>query len=93
MMSWDRRTFRIFFPHLAEEVMEDHYLPGILDHLERCKNEEEALELIDFFERTGEIDCNFAAILRSNLDQISLIFNSRKPGEYAKRGLTGKGNL
>ncbi len=87
MMNWDRRTFRILFPHLAEELMEDKGLPGILDHLERCGDEKEALELIDFFERSGEIDCKYAEILRSNLDQLEEIFNSRKPGEYAGKGL------
>ncbi len=87
MMNWDRRTFRILFPHLADELIEDRVLPGIIDHLERCRDENEALELIEFFERSGEIDCKYAELLRSNLNQLAEIFNSRKPGEYAGKGL------
>jgi hypothetical protein len=89
-MEWDWRTFRERFPHLAEEISQNSHIPSIMDHFERCSGVEEALELIEFFYRHGEISKSFAESLKKNMDALSRLFNTRKPGEYTKRGILKK---
>jgi hypothetical protein len=71
MIRWDRRDFRRLFPSLSEplersEVAEDEvkarpkeplsgFMPGPEDYLARCRTDEEAVEVINFLHRRGEI--------------------------------------
>jgi len=86
MMEWDREKFRKMFPNLMQEL-ESVKVPTVLDHLERCENEEQALEIVEFFERRGEITKEFASFLKKNIQQYSSLFGTRKAGEYERRGL------
>ncbi len=86
MLEWDVEKFRRMFPNLYYEL-QGARVPTVLDHLEICRNEEEALEVIDFFERKGEITKEYANFLRKNIKQLSYLFGTRKRGDYARRGL------
>ncbi len=85
-MIWEREMFKKMFPNLYHEL-EGRVIPTILDHFEICQNEEEALEIVDFFERKGEITKEYANFLRENIKLFSYLFGTRKRGDYAKRGL------
>jgi hypothetical protein len=74
------------FPNLYQEL-EGRAIPTVLDHLEVCENEEQALEIIDYFEKRGEITKEYASFLRANIKLLSYLFGTRKRGEYARRGL------
>ena len=86
MIDWDVEKFRRMFPNLYYELQGSR-LPTVLDHLERCRNEEEALEIIEFFERKGEITKEYASFLKRNIKQLSYLFGTRKRGDYESRGL------
>ncbi len=86
MIDWDAEKFRRMFPNLYYELQGSR-LPTVLDHLERCSNEEEALEIIEFFERKGEITKEYASFLKRNIKQLSYLFGTRKRGDYERRGL------
>ncbi len=85
-MEWDREKFRKMFPNLYHEL-EGRVIPTVLDHLEICENEEQALEVIEFFERKGEITKEYASFLKKNIKLFSYLFGTRKRGDYARRGL------
>jgi len=85
MLEWNREKFRRMFPNLFHEL-EGAKLPTVLDHLEVCRNEKEALEIIDYFERIGEITPQYASFLRSNVNRLGII-GTRKRGDYERRGL------
>ncbi len=85
-MEWDREKFRRMFPNLFREL-EGRSVPTVLDHLEICRNEEEALEIISYFERRGEITREYANFLKSNIKLLSYLFGTRKRGDYERRGL------
>lgn len=78
------------FPALARELegdLNEHstWIPKVTDHLQRCSNEDEAIEIINFFEERGEISPEYARILRFLVVKKGhKIFGSRKPGEYEK---------
>lgn len=74
------------FPNLYREL-EDRVIPTVFDHLEVCKDEKEALEVIEFFERRGEISEEFARYLKENLEEFKYLLGTRKRGDYARRGL------
>ncbi len=82
------------FPALARELEGDFaehstWIPKVTDHLQRCKNEDEAIEIINFFEQRGEISQEYARVLRFIVVKKGLkSFGSRKPGEYEKRGMS-----
>ncbi len=82
MMEWDIGKFKRLFPNLYREIFE---MPTIYDHFEICQSDEEALEIIEYFERKGEISKEEAKYLRSNLPRF--LFGKRKRGDYARRGL------
>ncbi len=86
LLEWDREKFRRMFPNLYHEL-EGTKFPTVLDHLEICKNEEEALEVIDYFEKKGEITPEYASFLRANIKQLRSLFGTRKRGDYVRRGL------
>jgi hypothetical protein len=75
------------FPNLFHEL-EGKKLPTVLDHLEVCKTIEEALEVIEFFERKGEISVEYANFLKSNSSLLKSLIGTRERGEYTRRGLS-----
>ncbi len=86
MIRWDVERFKKMFPNLYHELT-GAKVPTVLDHLEICKNEKEALEIINYFERRGEITKEYAHFLRSNIKQLKYLFGKRKRGDYERRGL------
>ncbi|MDI9645569.1 MAG: DUF2095 family protein [Archaeoglobales archaeon] len=84
-MEIEKEKFRKMFPNLYREIEDG--IPTIFDHFEICKDEVEALEVVEFFEKTGEITHEFAAYLKNNISQFSYLFGTRKRGDYARRGL------
>ncbi|AEA46446.1 DUF2095 family protein [Archaeoglobus veneficus] len=85
MLEWDREKFRKMFPNLFHEL-EGSHMPTVLDHLEVCRSAEEALEVINYFERIGEITPEYASFLRSNVKKLGII-GTRRRGDYERRGL------
>ncbi|MEM4523979.1 MAG: DUF2095 family protein [Archaeoglobaceae archaeon] len=74
------------FPALYAEIG-DRIIPTVIDHLEICKNVEEAVEIINYFERKGEISKEFASFLKNNTSLLKSLIRKRKRGEYESRGL------
>lgn len=66
------------------------YEPTIIDFIRRCENDDQALGIINFLERQGEIESNYARRLRIQLAKRGLrsFGKKRKPGCY-ERGETG----
>lgn len=85
-MEWDREKFKKMFPNLYQEIG-DRLIPTVIDHLEVCKTIEEAMEVISFFERKGEIKGEYASFLKNNPSMLKSMINKRKRGEYEARGL------
>ena len=75
------------------ERNEDHtspmfqgYSPDVLDFLQRCDNEEEGLEVIDYLEKRSEIDCRYAEKLRRQLKTKGIrSFGSKREDDYYLR--------
>ncbi len=86
-MEWKKRKFQRMFPNLFHEL-EGKKLPTVLDHLEVCKTIEEALEVIEFFERRGEISVEYASFLKNNPSLLKSLIGTRERGEYTRRGLS-----
>jgi hypothetical protein len=74
----------------AEKVAStfEGYEPTVIDFIRRCETEEQALEIIDFMERRGEITQDYAKRLRNQLIKLGVrSFGERKmPGYYHKSG-------
>lgn len=85
-MEVEKEKFRKMFPSLYREMF-DRVIPNLFDHLEICENEEQALEVINFFEKIGEISKEYAQYLREHIDVIKPILGTRKRGDYTRRGL------
>lgn len=62
------------------------YTPGVIDFICRCKTEEEALEIIDYMLKKGEISEEHAKDLRKQLEEKGLEFfgEHRTPGYYER---------
>ena len=86
-MEWKKRKFQRMYPNLFHEL-EGKKLPTVLDHLEVCKTIEEALEVIEFFERRGEISVEYASFLKNNPSLLKSLIGTRERGEYTRRGLS-----
>jgi|Deesub1362A_J573_1020465.scaffolds.fasta_scaffold15437_2 hypothetical protein len=86
MLEWELRKFKRMFPNLKHE-MEGTKIPTVLDHFEKCRDEKEALEIVDFFEREGDITEEMANYLRANISKYRELFGTRKAGDYERRGL------
>ncbi|MCX8172518.1 MAG: DUF2095 family protein [Archaeoglobaceae archaeon] len=67
--------------------MEDRLIPTVVDHLEICKTVEEAIEIICYFEKIGELSREDAAFLKNNHTLLRSMINKRRRGEYESRGL------
>jgi len=88
------------FPHLLKELEEGRsgkgkppkmkvdkgrgYDPSVLDFLKRCDNDREALEIVDYLERRGEITEAYAASLRTWIKKKGVRYfgEKRAPGHY-----------
>jgi len=86
MLEWELKKFKKMFPNLKHEV-EGTKIPTILDHFEKCKSDGDALELIDFFEKNGDISVEMANYLRKNISKYRELFGTRTEGEYERRGI------
>jgi hypothetical protein len=84
MIEWDVERFKRMFPNLYREMFNT---PTILDHFEVCKDEREALEIIDYFEKKGELTKDDAEYLRKNMERFKRLFGLRKRGDFSRRGL------
>ncbi len=85
-MEWERKKFRKMFPNLYQEIG-DRVIPNVIDHLEVCQSIEEAIEIINYFERIGELTKEYASFLKSNPALLNSMIRKRKRGEYESRGL------
>ncbi|MCS7144419.1 MAG: hypothetical protein NZ879_05290 [Archaeoglobaceae archaeon] len=59
----------------------------MFDHLEVCGSLEEAIEIINYFERIGELSKEYASFLKDNPILLQSMIKKRKRGEYESRGL------
>ncbi|WP_236609702.1 DUF2095 family protein [Archaeoglobus sulfaticallidus] len=96
MLNIDNEKFKKMFPKLSDELsssesvgslVRKRKLPTIMDHIERCENDEEAMEIIDFFLKIGEIKEEDAEELKNNIKELRDLFGTRKRGDYERRGL------
>lgn len=62
------------------------YNPDVIDFIRRCDREEQALEIIEFLEKRGEISKEYASKLKRQLKEMGVrSFGSKKePGWYFK---------
>ena len=62
------------------------YVPGAVDFIRRCDTEEQALEIIEYLEKRGEITPEYAAKLRRQLVEQGLrsFGPKREPGCYER---------
>lgn len=87
------------FPHLAKEIEESPpeetatlkikanpsgYQPNVLDFLARCDNNRQALEIIDYLEKRGELSQADAGSLRQRIAKhgVRSVAKKRAPGYY-----------
>ncbi len=59
------------------------FMPTVIDFIRRCDTESEALEIIDYMERRGEISSEYAYHLRRQLSEQGLrSFGSKKESGF-----------
>lgn len=60
-----------------------HYMPDVIDFIRRCDTEEQAKEIIDFMEKRGEIERQYAKKLRKQLREKGVrSFGPKKEENY-----------
>ncbi|MEM3699255.1 MAG: DUF2095 family protein [Candidatus Bathyarchaeia archaeon] len=60
-----------------------HYMPDVIDFIRRCDTEEQAKEIIDFMEKRGEIEKQYAKKLRRQLREKGVrSFGPKKEENY-----------
>jgi hypothetical protein len=57
------------------------YEPDVIDFLRRCDNEKQAIEVINYLEKKGEISSNQAAKLKKQLKEKGVRSFGKKKGE------------
>ena len=63
-----------------------HYVPDVIDFIRRCDTSKQAEEIIDYMEKRGEIEKQYAAKLRKQLKKTGLrSFGSKKEPDYYLR--------
>ncbi|HXX88318.1 MAG TPA: DUF2095 family protein [Candidatus Acidoferrum sp.] len=63
-----------------------HYVPDVIDFIRRCDTSKQAEEIIDYMEKRGEIETQYAAKLRKQLKETGLrSFGSKKERDYYLR--------
>jgi hypothetical protein len=62
------------------------YEPTVVDFIRRCETEEQALEIIDYMERRGDIARDYAGRLRNQLFRLGVrsFGKRREPGCYER---------
>jgi len=67
----------------------DRYVPDVIDFIRRCDNEKQAVEIIDYMEKRGEIGPEYARRLRRQLRGKGVrSFGPKKEDDYySKRGI------
>ncbi|MHA2357667.1 MAG: DUF2095 family protein [Candidatus Heimdallarchaeaceae archaeon] len=62
------------------------YVPGVVDFICRCKTEEEAIEIINYMLKKGDISEDYAENLKNQLKEKGLAFfgEHRTPGYYER---------
>ena len=59
------------------------YMPDVIDFIRRCDNEEQAEEIINYLEKRGEVDREYARRLRRQLkDKGVRSFGPKKEEDY-----------
>jgi hypothetical protein len=75
----------------AEKVASafEGYEPTVIDFIRRCETEEQALEIIDFMEKRGEITQDYAKRLKNQLAKLGVrsFGEQKKPGYYERNRL------
>ncbi len=70
------------------------YDPDIIDFLRRCDNEKQALEVINYMEKRGEITSSHAAQLKKQLKEKGIrSFGAKKSEDYYLRQAERKNNF
>jgi hypothetical protein len=60
-----------------------HYVPDVIDFVRRCDTEKQAEEIIDYMEKRGEINREYAQRLKKQLEQRGVrSFGSKKEAGY-----------
>ena len=64
------------------------YMPDVIDFIRRCDNEQQAEEIIDYLEKRGEVNHEYARRLRRQLKEKGVrSFGSKKEKDYySKQG-------
>ena len=62
------------------------YIPGVVDFICRCETEEEAMEIIDYMLKKGDLTEDYAEMLKNQLKEKGLEFfgEHRTPGYYER---------
>lgn len=98
MKEYKIEELRKAFPNLMKEIegtsVEEKitikidksrgYEPTVIDFIKRCENDEEAIEIIDFLEKRGEITKDYAESLKARIREkgVRSFGKRRKPGYY-----------
>ncbi|MBS7612947.1 DUF2095 family protein [Candidatus Bathyarchaeota archaeon] len=68
------------------EELDELKMPDAISYLRRCETEEQAIEVIDYLERKGEITKDYADTLRNQLKEKGVrSFGSLKKPDYYMR--------
>jgi hypothetical protein len=60
-----------------------HYMPDVIDFIRRCDTTEQAEEIISYMEKRGEIEKQYAAMLRKQLKASGVrSFGPKKEHDY-----------
>jgi hypothetical protein len=79
-------------PHTGEKAVASerfvHYMPDVIDFIRRCDTREQAEEIIAYMEKRGEIDRQYAARVREQLEQkgVRSFGPKKEEGYYLSHG-------
>jgi len=60
-----------------------NYMPDVIDFIRRCDNDQQAEEIINYLEKRGEVDREYAGRLRRQLKEKGVrSFGSKKEEDY-----------
>ncbi len=98
MKGFSKEELKKDFPNLIKEIersaAEENlnikidrsrgYTPSVIDFIMRCDKDEEAIEIIDYLEKRGEITHVYASALRKQVNEkgVRSFGNKRAPGYY-----------
>ncbi|OKY78239.1 MAG: hypothetical protein BTN85_0726 [Candidatus Methanohalarchaeum thermophilum] len=72
-----------------EKSKKETKMPTVIDHLKGCKNDDEAIEIINFFKKQKEIPNTYAENLIEKIDKegVRTFGEKREKGKLEKEGL------